>query len=110
MSSSHQTYNNYVVDKYGENTSLHLEIDKELLPQTVGGKKAGRMYGIDTIADPRVVRVHKRDVERLMEKIAELVQDKIEKHAMMKKIEEGVRLYAEMNEKIQLLSQNPPST
>ncbi|KAJ0900002.1 hypothetical protein HanPSC8_Chr08g0308531 [Helianthus annuus] len=116
MPSSHQTYNNYVVDKYGEDTSLHPEIDMELLPQTVGGKKAGRMYGIGTIADPGVVRVHKRDVtmirfvERLKEKIAELVQDKIEKHAMMEKIEEGARLYAEMNEKIQLLSQNPPPT
>ncbi|MFS7984020.1 hypothetical protein Hanom_Chr11g00981641 [Helianthus anomalus] len=74
------------------------------------------MYGIGTIVDPRFVRVHKRDVtmirfvELLKEKIAELVQDKIEKHAMMEKIEEGVRLYAEMNEKIQLLSQNPPPT
>ncbi|MFS7960016.1 hypothetical protein Hanom_Chr08g00697991 [Helianthus anomalus] len=88
----------------------------ELLPQTVGGTKTVRMYGIGTIADPRVMRVHKRDVtmirfvEQLKEKIAELVQDKIEKHAMMEKIEEGARLYAEVNEKIQLLSQNPPPT
>ncbi|MFS7992117.1 hypothetical protein Hanom_Chr12g01078491 [Helianthus anomalus] len=50
------------------------------------------------------------DVERLKEKIAELEQNKIGKHAMMEKIEEGVKLYAEMNEKIQMLSQNPSPT
>ncbi|MFS7966707.1 hypothetical protein Hanom_Chr09g00776931 [Helianthus anomalus] len=49
-------------------------------------------------------------VERLKEKIAELEQDKIEKHAMMEKIEEGARLFAEMNAKIQLLLQNLPPT
>ncbi|KAF5784632.1 hypothetical protein HanXRQr2_Chr10g0419131 [Helianthus annuus] len=49
-------------------------------------------------------------VQRLKEKIAELEQDKIEKHAVMEKIEESARLYAEMNERIQLLSQNPPPT
>ncbi|MFS7924142.1 hypothetical protein Hanom_Chr03g00269171 [Helianthus anomalus] len=52
----------------------------------------------------------KLKVERLKEKIAELEQDKIEKHAMLEKIEESARLYAEMNEKIQMLSQNPPPT
>ncbi|MFS8009319.1 hypothetical protein Hanom_Chr14g01283321 [Helianthus anomalus] len=50
------------------------------------------------------------EVELLMEKITELEQDKIEKHAMVEKIEEGVRLYGEMNEKIQFVSQNPPPT
>ncbi|KAJ0544842.1 hypothetical protein HanIR_Chr08g0342931 [Helianthus annuus] len=78
--------------------------------------KKGKMYGIGTIANSRVVmmgsqeRSDNDEVERLKEKIAELKQDKIEKHAMMEKIEEGARLYAEMNEKIQMLSQNPPST
>ncbi|MFS7928695.1 hypothetical protein Hanom_Chr04g00323771 [Helianthus anomalus] len=49
-------------------------------------------------------------VEPLKKKIAELEQDKIEKYAMMEKIEEGVRLFAEINEKIQLLLQNLPPT
>ncbi|MFS8026223.1 hypothetical protein Hanom_Chr16g01484321 [Helianthus anomalus] len=68
------------------------------------------MYGIGTIDDSRVVmtgaqeRSDNNEVERLKEKIAELEQDKIQKHAMMEKIEEGARLYAEMNEKIQMLS------
>ncbi|KAM0049544.1 hypothetical protein Hdeb2414_s0008g00287161 [Helianthus debilis subsp. tardiflorus] len=109
-----ETYNRYVVDKYGEDTNLHPEIDMELLSQTVGGKKKGKMYGIGTIADSHVVmmgaqeRSDNDEVERLKEKITELEQDKIEKHAMMEKIEEGTRLYAEMNEKIQMLSQNLP--
>ncbi|KAF5773832.1 hypothetical protein HanXRQr2_Chr13g0593121 [Helianthus annuus] len=72
------------------------------------------MYRIGTIVDSRVMmmgaqeRSDNDEVERLKEKIAELEEDKIEKHAMMEKIEEGARLYAEMNEKIQMLSQNPP--
>ncbi|MFS7974746.1 hypothetical protein Hanom_Chr10g00872331 [Helianthus anomalus] len=48
-------------------------------------------------------------VERLKEKISELEQDKIEKHAMMEKIEECARLFAEMNEKIQFLQNLPPT-
>ncbi|KAF5790061.1 hypothetical protein HanXRQr2_Chr09g0378591 [Helianthus annuus] len=65
------------------------------------------MYGIGTIADSRVVmmgtqeRSDHNEVERLKEKIAKLEQDKIEKHAMMEKIEQGARLYAKMNKKIQ---------
>ncbi|KAM0070835.1 hypothetical protein Hdeb2414_s0001g00017881 [Helianthus debilis subsp. tardiflorus] len=87
----------------------------EFLSQTVGGKKKGKMYRIGTIADARVVmmgaqeRSDSDEVERLKEKIAELEQDKVEKHAIMEKIEEGARLYAEMNEKIQMFS-NPPPT
>ncbi|MFS8016835.1 hypothetical protein Hanom_Chr15g01373211 [Helianthus anomalus] len=51
-----------------------------------------------------------KKVERLKEKIAELEQDKIEKHAMMEKTEGGARLFAELNAKIQLLLQNLPPT
>ncbi|MFS8030549.1 hypothetical protein Hanom_Chr17g01535341 [Helianthus anomalus] len=111
-----ETYNKYAVDKYGEDTGLHPEIDMELLSQTVGGKKKGKMYGIGTTADSRVMmmgaqeRSDNDEVERLKKKITELEQDKIEKHVMMEKIEEGARLYAEMNEKIQMLAQNPPPT
>ncbi|MFS7971388.1 hypothetical protein Hanom_Chr09g00832181 [Helianthus anomalus] len=66
--------------------------------------KKGKMYGFGTIADSRVVMmVHKREVTLTVRK-KELEQDKIEKHAMMEKIEQGGRLYAEMNEKIQMLS------
>ncbi|MFS8022562.1 hypothetical protein Hanom_Chr16g01440971 [Helianthus anomalus] len=72
------------------------------------------MYGIDTIVDSHVVMMGAQkksdndEVERLKEKIAELEQDKIAKHAMMEKIEEGTRLYGEINEKIQMFSQNLP--
>ncbi|MFS7931905.1 hypothetical protein Hanom_Chr04g00361501 [Helianthus anomalus] len=50
------------------------------------------------------------EVERLKEKIAELEQYKIKKHAMMEISEEFVRLYAEMNAKIQMLSKNRHKT
>ncbi|KAJ0763937.1 hypothetical protein HanPI659440_Chr08g0286581 [Helianthus annuus] len=74
------------------------------------------MYGIGTIADPCVLmmgaqeRSDNDEVEQLKEKVAELEQDKKEKHAMIEKIEQGARLYTKMNEKIQMLSQNPPPT
>ncbi|MFS8024669.1 hypothetical protein Hanom_Chr16g01466101 [Helianthus anomalus] len=67
------------------------------------------MYGIGTMVASHVVimgakeRSDNDEVERLKEKIAELEQDKIKKHAMMEIIEEVVRLYAEMNAKIQML-------
>ncbi|KAF5792889.1 hypothetical protein HanRHA438_Chr09g0423291 [Helianthus annuus] len=51
-------------------------------------------YGEDTILHPEI------DME----------QDKIEKHALLEKIEERAKMYAGMNKKIQLLSQNPPPT
>ncbi|MFS8008147.1 hypothetical protein Hanom_Chr14g01269281 [Helianthus anomalus] len=115
MRPSQETYNKHVVDKYGKDTSLHPEIDMELLSQSVGGKKKGKTYGIGTIADSRVVMMgaqERSDNDEVCgtveeKKITELEQDKIEKHAMMEKIEEGVMLYAEMNEKIQMLSENP---
>ncbi|MFS7946199.1 hypothetical protein Hanom_Chr06g00533201 [Helianthus anomalus] len=126
-SEAYSTYDKYVVDKYGEDTSLHPEFDMELWSQTVGGNKKGRLYGIGNIVDPHNVipgassmpithssnpqeTSDSDEVQRLKEKIAELEQDKIEKHAVMEKIEESARLYAEMNERIQLLSQNPPRT
>ncbi|KAI7749415.1 hypothetical protein M8C21_018777 [Ambrosia artemisiifolia] len=56
-----------------------------------------------------LTRVTCCQVQQLKEKIAESEQDKIEKHAMMEKIEENSRIYAEMNERIQL-SQNAPQT
>ncbi|KAI7751223.1 hypothetical protein M8C21_021292 [Ambrosia artemisiifolia] len=90
---AYSTYNEYIIKKYGEDTSLHPKIDMDLWSQTTGGKKRVDCMGL---------------VQQLKEKIAELEQDKIEKHAMMDKIEESARLYAEMNEKIQMLSQNPP--
>ncbi|KAI7740036.1 hypothetical protein M8C21_006212, partial [Ambrosia artemisiifolia] len=102
------TYNTYVIEKYGEDTSLHPNIDMELLSQTVGGKKKGRLYGVGNFADPRGVMpsapsmpsTHSDSnenyyiepsykVQQLKEKIAELEKDKIEKHAMMEKIEES---------------------
>ncbi|MFS7976737.1 putative transposase, Ptta/En/Spm, plant [Helianthus anomalus] len=49
------TYDKYVVDKYGEDTSLHPEFDMELWSQTIGGNKKGRLYGIGNIADPHNV-------------------------------------------------------
>ncbi|MFS7901261.1 hypothetical protein Hanom_Chr00s185829g01833091 [Helianthus anomalus] len=52
---SQSTYDKYVVDKYGEDTSLHPEFDMELWSQTVGGNKKGRLYGIGNIADPHNV-------------------------------------------------------
>ncbi|MFS7910711.1 hypothetical protein Hanom_Chr02g00109411 [Helianthus anomalus] len=122
---SQSTYDKYVVDIFGEDTSLHPEFDMELWAQTVGGNKKGRLYGIGNIADPHNVipeaspmpithssnpQERSDEVQRLKEKIAELEQDKIEKHAVMEKIEESARLYAEMNVRIQLLSQIPPPT
>ncbi|KAJ0520753.1 hypothetical protein HanIR_Chr10g0462911 [Helianthus annuus] len=99
----------------------------ELWSQMVGGNKKGRLCGIGNIADPHNVipgassmpithssnpqeRSHSDEVQHLKEKIVELEQDKIEKHAVMEKIKESARLYAEMNERIQLLSQNPLPT
>ncbi|KAD7479379.1 hypothetical protein E3N88_02515 [Mikania micrantha] len=78
----------------------------------------GRMYGSSKIVDPYVVMTgapsmpstessnpprRSDEVQRLKEQIE---QDKVEKQAMMEKIEENARLYAEMNEKIQLLLKN----
>ncbi|KAF5754150.1 hypothetical protein HanXRQr2_Chr17g0788001 [Helianthus annuus] len=79
-------------------------------------KKKGRMYGISTMVASRVVmmgaqeRSDNDEVERLMEKIAELEQDKIKKHVMMEIIEEVARLYVEMNAKIQMFSKNRHKT
>ncbi|KAL8241907.1 hypothetical protein R6Q59_012209 [Mikania micrantha] len=76
------------------------------------------MYGSSKIVDPYVVMTgapsmpstessnpprRSDEVQRLKEQIE---QDKVEKQAMMEKIEENARLYAEMNEKIQLLLKN----
>ncbi|MFS8001863.1 hypothetical protein Hanom_Chr13g01195331 [Helianthus anomalus] len=52
---SQSTYDKYVVDKYGEDTSLHLEFDMELWSPTVDGNKKGKLYGIGNIADPHNV-------------------------------------------------------
>ncbi|KAI7757711.1 hypothetical protein M8C21_014181 [Ambrosia artemisiifolia] len=54
-SEAYNTYNKYVIEKYGEDTSLHPDIDMELLSQTVGGKRNGRLYGIGNFANPRDV-------------------------------------------------------
>ncbi|KAI7732951.1 hypothetical protein M8C21_004237 [Ambrosia artemisiifolia] len=54
-SEAYSTYNKYVIEKYGEDTSLHPEIDMELCSQTASGKKKGRMYGTDNIVDPFVM-------------------------------------------------------
>ncbi|MFS7900578.1 hypothetical protein Hanom_Chr04g00312141 [Helianthus anomalus] len=64
-------------------------------------KKKGKMYGIGTTVDSRVVMMGAQERSD---------NDDIEKHAMMEKIEEAARLYAEMKEKIQMLAQNPPPT
>ncbi|KAD7479094.1 hypothetical protein E3N88_02230 [Mikania micrantha] len=88
-------------------------------------KKKGRLYGSSNSVDPYVVMAgassmsgtgssyppsRNDEVQRLKEQIE---QDKVEKQAMMEKIEENARLYAEMNDKLQLLlksQQNlPPS-
>ncbi|KAK1424871.1 hypothetical protein QVD17_20212 [Tagetes erecta] len=53
-------------------------------------------------------RMPKRKVQRLKEQITELEREKAEKNAMKEKIEENTRLYVEMNEKLQMLSQNMP--
>ncbi|MFS8024655.1 hypothetical protein Hanom_Chr16g01465951 [Helianthus anomalus] len=75
--------------------------------------KKGRMYGIGTMVASRVVIMDAQErsdndgvcgtLDCLKEKIPELEQDKIKKHAMMEINEEVVRLYAEMNAKIQML-------
>ncbi|KAI7728947.1 hypothetical protein M8C21_003286 [Ambrosia artemisiifolia] len=52
---AYSTYNDYIINKYGEDTSLHPEIDMDLWSQTAGGKKKGRLYGTGNIADPYVV-------------------------------------------------------
>ncbi|MFS8004373.1 hypothetical protein Hanom_Chr13g01224991 [Helianthus anomalus] len=108
------TYNKYVIEKCGEDTSLHPETDMEPWSQTVGGNKKARLYGTDNIADPHNVmpcassmpstcnsnpleRSDSDEVQRLKGKNEVLEQDKIEKHAMMEKIEENARLYIEMN-------------
>ncbi|MFS8008167.1 hypothetical protein Hanom_Chr14g01269501 [Helianthus anomalus] len=77
MCLSQETYNKYVVDKYGKDTILHPEIDMELLLQRVGGKKKCKMYGIGTITD-----LHKREVTTMRYVLTLLVEKKAYFHVI----------------------------
>ncbi|KAL8259095.1 hypothetical protein R6Q59_027048 [Mikania micrantha] len=123
---SYETYKEYVQEKNAEDDNLDSEFDLDLWLRTTGGKKKGRLYGSSNTVDPYVVMAgassmpgtgssyppsKSDEVQRLKEQIE---KDKEEKQAMMEKIEENTRLYAEMNDKLQLLlksqQQNlPPS-
>ncbi|KAL8236673.1 hypothetical protein R6Q59_017754 [Mikania micrantha] len=123
---SYETYKEYVKEKNAEDDYSDSEFDLDLWLRTTGGKKKGRLYGSSNSVDPYVVMAgassmsgtgssyppsRSDEVQRLKEQIE---QDKVEKQAMMEKIEENARLYAEMNGKLQLLlksqQQNlPPS-
>ncbi|KAL8268058.1 hypothetical protein R6Q59_001856, partial [Mikania micrantha] len=113
-----ETYKDYVKEKNEENDNLDPEFDMDLWLRTTGGRKKGRVYGSSNNTDPYVVMAGAStmpstdssyppgrcdEVQRLKELIE---QDKVEKQAMMEKIEENARLYAEMNEKLQLLLKN----
>ncbi|KAK1420247.1 hypothetical protein QVD17_21690 [Tagetes erecta] len=92
-----ETINKYkesVVEKYGENDNLHPELDV-----VCGHKLAGARKNVDCTGLAALV-------QRLKEQIAELELDNAEKNAMIEKIEENMRLYAETSEKLHMLSLN----
>ncbi|KAJ0893360.1 hypothetical protein HanPSC8_Chr09g0376711 [Helianthus annuus] len=47
-SEAYSTYNKYVIGIFGEDTSLHSEIDMEVWSQTAGGKKRVHRMGPTT--------------------------------------------------------------
>ncbi|XP_076947037.1 uncharacterized protein LOC143618846 [Bidens hawaiensis] len=105
--------------KYGDDISLHPEFDMELWLSVAGGTKKRRLYGTSNITDPYVVltgapakpntdffpsarsaTIGGKNTELEREKVAELERGKVEKQAMLEKIEENARLLAKMNEKL----------
>ncbi|KAK1411222.1 hypothetical protein QVD17_37768 [Tagetes erecta] len=107
-------YKEFVAERYVETDILPPELDMDLWIQSSGGKKKGRLYGIGNTSDLYLVLTgalsiprteppgRSEEVQRLKEQIAELEREKAEKNAMKEKIEENTRLYAEMNEKLQM--------
>ncbi|KAI7756222.1 hypothetical protein M8C21_000894, partial [Ambrosia artemisiifolia] len=75
---AYSTYNEYIIKKYGEDTSLLPEIDMDLWSLAAGGKKKGLCVNESSYIELGAT-----------ERIVELEQDKIEKHAMMEKLEES---------------------
>ncbi|KAJ0478773.1 putative transposase, Ptta/En/Spm, plant [Helianthus annuus] len=82
-------YEGLLLEKYGEESSQHRELDKELWYRAAGGKKRGKVYGLSNLKNDFNVQHHGKqdqEIERLNVIIAGLVvekeKDKAEKEAM----------------------------
>ncbi|KAF5820628.1 hypothetical protein HanXRQr2_Chr01g0004341 [Helianthus annuus] len=51
-------YEGYLLEKYGEESSQHRELDKELWYEASGGKKRGKVYGLSNVKNDFNVQHH----------------------------------------------------
>ncbi|XP_076924188.1 uncharacterized protein LOC143586547 [Bidens hawaiensis] len=70
-------YNGYVVEKYGDDRSMHPKFDEDLWSRATGGIKKGKMYGLTNVSGSRVHGRQDAEIEKLHLVIKELVKEKM---------------------------------
>ncbi|MFS8009922.1 hypothetical protein Hanom_Chr14g01290991 [Helianthus anomalus] len=78
-------YEGYLLEKYGEESSQHRELEKELWYRASGGKKRGKVYGLSNLKNDFNVQHHGKqdqEIERLNVIIQDIVKEKEEKERL----------------------------
>ncbi|XP_035838044.1 uncharacterized protein LOC118485728 [Helianthus annuus] len=86
-------YEGYLLEKYGEESSQHRELDKELWYEASGGKKRGKVYGLSNVKNDFNVQHHGKqgqEIERLNVIIQDIVKEKEEEKEMLNDIIAGL--------------------